>query len=121
MRAVVLLLTVAAAFGCAPEPRQAAAAPATPLTALTPAGETPRPAAFEWQGTDAEAVVRIRVFDEAERPLYGIEARGTRVAAPEPLKKLLRPGTRYQWRVSALDENGEETRTSELTPFRITE
>jgi hypothetical protein len=66
-----------------------------------------------------DGVVRVRVFDEAERQVFGMEARGTSRAAPDELRPLLEPGHTYVWRVARVDENGEEAGASDLTPFSV--
>jgi hypothetical protein len=74
---------------------------------------------FSWSGTSADSVVRIRVFDEAERQVFGLEARGTSQEAPPDLKSALAPGAPYQWRVARVDENGQEADASTLTAFSL--
>jgi hypothetical protein len=64
-------------------------------------------------------VVRVRIFDEAERQVYGIEARGNQAQAPDELRQLLKTRTPYQWRVARVDENGQEVDQSDLTAFSI--
>ena len=64
-------------------------------------------------------MVRVRIFDEAERQVYGIEARGNQAQAPDELRQLLKTGTPYQWRVARVDENGQEVDQSDLTAFSI--
>ena len=117
--AATVLAGTALAAGCSTAPPPAAAAPAGPLRAVTPAGPVPWPFTFTWEGAGADSVVRVRVFDEAERVLHGIEARGASAPAPEALRRLLRPGTTYLWRAARVDENGEESGASELTPFSV--
>jgi hypothetical protein len=74
---------------------------------------------FSWSGTSADAVVRIRVFDEAERQVLGLEARGTSIEAPPDLRSALSPGTPYQWRVARVDENGQEVDISAMRAFTL--
>ena len=114
-----LLAAGALAAGCtqAPPPPSTTARPA--LKALQPAGDTRWPFSFMWEGAGPGEVVRVRVYDEAERQLYGIEARGSGVAAPEGLRRLLEAGTPYLWRVSRVDDNGGETGESALASFRM--
>ena len=90
-----------------------------PLRAVSPRGEASWPPTFSWSGVAADAVVRVRVFDEAERQVFGMEARGTSRVAPGELRTLLEPGRTYLWRVARVDENGEEMDASELTPFSV--
>jgi hypothetical protein len=90
-----------------------------PLRAVAPAGTTAWPFAFKWQGASADSVVRVRIFDEAERAVYGIEARGAQAPAPDELRRLLNAGSPYLWRVARVDENGQEVDLSELTAFSI--
>jgi hypothetical protein len=61
----------------------------------------------------------VHVLDDAERPIFGIEARGDHVAAPRSLKAQLQPGVSYQWRVARVDDNGEEADASELITFKV--
>jgi hypothetical protein len=111
-------LALLLASACSPPaPRQST--PAGPLRAIAPAGPTDWPVTFTWAGAAPDAVVRVRVFDEAERVVYGMEARGTSVRAPSDLEPLLERGAPYQWRVARLDENGEETDQSEMTAFTV--
>ena len=114
-----VMLTLALAAGCSTGQPPATVAPAAPLEAVSPAGPTEWPLTFSWRGAAADAVVRVRVFDEAERAVYGIEARGTRAAAPDELRRLLKSGSPYQWRVARVDENGQEVGQSELTAFSV--
>lgn len=86
---------------------------------MSPRGEASWPPTFSWSGVAADAVVRVRVFDEAERQVFGMEARGTSRVAPGELRTLLEPGRTYLWRVARVDENGEEAGASELTPFSL--
>lgn len=118
-RTLLLLGAALLASGCGPDSTAAPHTAQPSLTATSPAGEVAWPFVFKWEGAQPETVVRIRVMDEAERALYGIEARGTQIAAPSALKSLLAPGERYQWRVSRLDANGEEVGSSELTAFTL--
>lgn len=90
-----------------------------PLQAVAPRGEASWPPTFSWSGVGNDAVVRVRVFDEAERQVFGMEARGTSRVAPGDLRALLEPGRTYLWRVARVDENGEEAGASELTPFSV--
>ncbi len=89
------------------------------LRGTSPSGSTSWPVVFRWEGTGGTEVVRVHVLDEAERPIFGIEARGGFVAAPQSLKAQLMPGARYQWRVARVNENGDESDASELTPFQL--
>ena len=108
-----VLLVASCASGPPPAP------PATPLQSVAPRGSTDWPFAFTWRGASVDAVVRVRVYDDAERAIYGIEARGAEAPAPEDLRRQLKPGTTYQWRVARVDENGQETDQSELTEFSV--
>ena len=74
------------------------------LRGTSPSGSTSWPLVFRWEGTGGTEVVRVHVFDEAERPIVGIEARGGFVAAPQSLSTQLMPGARYQWRVARVNE-----------------
>lgn len=93
--------------------------PTGTLEAVSPRGAADWPPTFTWSGVPEDGVVRVRVFDEAERQLFGMEARGTSKGAPTELRPLLAPGRTYLWRVARVDENGEETGASELTPFTV--
>ena len=77
------------------------------------------PITFSWSGASADSVVRIRVFDEAERQVFGIEARGTAKEAPPELRSALSPHTPYQWRVARVDANGEEVDVSAMRSFTL--
>ena len=92
---------------------------AGPLQAVSPRGAADWPPTFTWSGVPDDGVVRVRVFDEAERQLFGMEARGASRVAPAELRKLLEPGETYLWRVARVDENGAEVGASELTPFSV--
>jgi hypothetical protein len=113
------LLAVVLAVGCSGAQPPAAVAQAGSLQALAPAGGTGWPFAFSWRGASADAVVRVRVFDEAERQIYGIEARGNQAQAPDELRRLLKTDTPYLWRVARVDGNGEEVDQSDLTAFSL--
>jgi len=107
------------AAGCSPAPPPAAAPPSGALKAVQPAGPTPWPITFAWTGAADNGGVRVRVYDEAERQIYGIEARGNSVAAPDDLKRSLDPGKSYLWRVARVDENGADVDESALTSFSL--
>ena len=112
------LLCAGLLVSCAGPPASGRPEPG-PLQAVSPRGEAGWPPTFSWSGVGDDAVVRVRVFDEAERQVFGMEARGTERVAPAELRKLLEPGETYLWRVARVDENGEEVGASELTPFSI--
>ena len=107
------------AAGCSPASPPAAARHSGPLQAVQPKGPTPWPITFTWSGAGADGLVRVRVYDEAERQIYGIEARGNTVAAPDDLRRSLDSGKSYLWRVARVDENGAEVDESALTSFTL--
>jgi hypothetical protein len=116
-RLAALLLGLAAA-ACSPPP--SAPPPSSgPLTALAPKGDVALPFVFRWDGAGPSTVVHVRVYDDAERPLYLIEARGSEAPAPKDLRGLLRPGQDYQWKVMRVDENGEEADASPPVTFAV--
>ena len=114
--AVLAILLVA---GCSSAQPPAGVAQAGPLQAVSPVGVTGWPFEFTWRGGRADAVVRVHIFDEAERAIYGIDARGTRAPAPDDLRRLLKSGAPYLWRVARLNENGQEVDQSDLTAFSV--
>ena len=116
LAAILTLCVFAAGCSSAPPPP---ARPAGPLRAVQPAGPTSWPLTFTWTGAAADGLVRVRVFDDAERQIYGIEARGNQVEAPADLRRSLDPGKTYQWRVARVDENGAEVDESALTAFSL--
>ena len=116
LRAAVIAMVLAAA--CSPAPPPPGEPPAA-LTGVSPSGPTAWPFEFTWTGASASSVVRVRVFDEAERPVFGLEARGAAAAAPDALRPLLRPGVTYQWRAARVDGNGEETDASSMVTFSV--
>jgi hypothetical protein len=89
------------------------------LRATSPTGAVSWPLVFRWEGAASADVVRVHVLDEAERPIFGMEVRGSSAAAPKSLRSQLMPGARYQWRVARVDENGDESDASELTAFQV--
>jgi hypothetical protein len=113
------VLAILLAAGCSSARPPADVAQAGPLRAMSPVGATSWPFEFSWRGAKADAVVRVHIFDEAERAIYGIDARGTRAPAPDDLRRLLKSGSSYLWRVARLDENGQEVDQSELTAFSV--
>jgi hypothetical protein len=86
---------------------------------VSPRGSAEWPPTFTWSGVGEEDVVRVRIFDEAERQVFGMEARGRSTIAPGELRSLLQPAETYLWRVARVDANGEEAGASELTPFSV--
>jgi hypothetical protein len=114
----VWLLCAGLLVSCAGPPASGDLEPKA-LQAVSPRGDATWPPTFSWSGVADDAVVRVRVFDEAERQVFGMEARGTSRVAPGELRTLLEPGRTYLWRVARVDENGEEAGASELTPFSI--
>lgn len=115
LAAVVLATLAVTGAACGQGTRQAAAS--VPLRAEQPAGGVDWPVEFRWSGSAADAVIRLHVMDDAERPVASLEVRGTIKTAPESLRALLRPGERYQWRVARVDENGEEANASAPVTF----
>lgn len=115
-RASVIAMVLGAACSSAPPPPQE---PPALLAGVSPSGPTAWPFEFTWTGASASSVVRVRVFDEAERIVFGLEARGAGAAAPDELRPLLRPGVTYQWRVARVDGNGEETGASPMVTFSV--
>lgn len=89
------------------------------LRATSPSGPVNWPLVFRWEGAGASEVVRVHILDDAERPIFGMEVRGSSAEAPKSLRSQLTPGTRYQWRVARVDENGDESDASELTVFQL--
>lgn len=112
-------LALVLAAGCSRAQPPAAVVQEGPLQAVSPSGPTALPFSFTWHGTSAESVVRVRIFDEAERAIYGLEARGNHAPAPADLQQQLKAGTPYLWRVARVDENGQEVDQSDLTAFSI--
>ncbi len=106
------------AAGCSGGTPPATPAAAAPLVAVAPRDAVSWPFTFSWNGASPDAVVRVRVFDEAERAVLEFEARGTSVAAPKGLSKL-QPSATYLWRVARIDANGQEAGSSELTSFSL--
>ena len=106
------------AGGCSPGPATTAVESGR-LTAAEPSGRVSWPFTFQWTGADASTVVVLRVYDDAERHLYGLQARGTEIAAPRGLRPLLHEGLRYQWNVARLDENGVESGASAMQTFEL--
>ena len=96
-----------------------------PLTAAStvwrrhPRAPVTWPLVFRWEGAAPSDVVRVHIFDDAERPIFGMEVRGSSLDAPKSLRSQLFPGARYQWRVARVDENGDECDASELTAFQL--
>lgn len=117
-RVAALCVGLALAAGCSAPPAGEPARTA-PLQAVGPRGDVDWPITFSWSGAAPDAVVRIRIFDEAERPVFGIEARGSSKEAPQELKPMLSPGAPYQWRVARVDANGDEVDASEMTAFSL--
>ncbi len=115
LAAVALAALAITTAACGAGPRQAAAT--APLRAEQPADAVDWPIEFRWSGASSDAVVRLHVMDDAERPVASLEVRGTSKTAPESLRALLRPGVRYQWRVARVDENGEEANASAPVTF----
>jgi hypothetical protein len=89
------------------------------LRATTPSGAVSWPLVFRWEGAAPSDVVRVHILDDAERPIFGMEVRGSSAEAPKSLRSQLLPGAPYQWRVARVDENGDESDASELTAFKL--
>lgn len=117
--ALSLAILCSVAAGCSSAPPPGAAAASGPLRPVSPAGPTTWPFAFAWEGAGEGSVVRVRVFDTAERLVYGLEARGASAQAPNALRPLLQAGATYQWRVARVDENGDESGQSALIAFSL--
>jgi hypothetical protein len=115
MRVLCAGLTLLGACSTAPASRSAS----PPLEAIAPSGQVAWPVTFSWSGTTADAVVRVRIFDEAERQVFGFEARGTSKDAPPELRSILDAGMPYQWRVVRVDANGEEVDPSAMKAFSL--
>jgi len=118
---LVALVSLLMLAGCSPS--IPAARPADSgmrqLRAASPSGPVSWPLVFRWEGAAPSDVVRVHIFDDAERPIFGMEVRGSSADAPKSLRSQLFPGARYQWRVARVDENGDECDASELTAFQL--
>jgi hypothetical protein len=112
------LFAALAVLGCGNSPPADFGSPG-PLRAIGPRGPVDWPFDFTWTGTSSDTVVRLHVFDEAERQLYEIDGRGGRIAASQALRSRLKPSTPYLWRVARIDANGHEVDQSELLAFSL--
>ena len=118
LAALVGLLMLAGCSASTP-PARAPDSGMRQLRATSPSGSVNWPVVFRWEGAAPSDVVRVHILDDAERPIFGMEVRGTSAEAPKSLRSQLTPGTRYQWRVARVDENGDESDASELTAFKL--
>ena len=118
LAAIVGLLMLAGCSASAPAARHADSG-IRQLRGTSPSGAVSWPVVFRWEGAAPTDVVRVHILDDAERPIFGMEVRGSSAEAPKTLRSQLLPGTRYQWRVARVDENGDESDASELTGFRL--
>ncbi len=99
--------------------RSAATAPIR-VEATSPRGVVDWPFVFTWKGNvPVGAVCRVSVFDTAERQLLQRDTRDGKLAAPEDLRLLLPSARRFLWRVSVLDEGGNEVAQSPLVEFEV--
>jgi hypothetical protein len=116
--AACLVLSIAACGGRAP--KGTADTRPSSIEAISPRGAAHWPFAFEWKTTaPATAVCRVTVFDLAERQLLQFETKGSRLAAPEDLRKLLAVTRRFLWRVAVEDANGADAAQSQMTEFEV--
>jgi hypothetical protein len=115
--ACVLLSLAACSGGASRPPRDAG--PVT-IEAVSPRGAVTWPVVFQWKTTaPATAVCRVTVFDVAERQLLQFETKGSRLDAPEDLRKVLPVTKRFLWRVSVENENGADAVLSSLVEFEV--
>lgn len=114
-----LVAAMLLASACAAPPNDGTPADTTPLVGTSPAGAVTLPLTFTWQGNTADGVVRISVEDRAQRPVFGFPAKGSAATAPGGIAAVLTPGETFTWTVSAVDHNGEVSRTSAAVEFRL--
>jgi hypothetical protein len=112
--AVALLLP-----SCGGTTHRSAAAPIS-IEAASPRGAVDWPFVFTWKGNvPVGAVCRVSIFDAAERQLLQRDTRDGKLAAPDDLRLLLPSARRFLWRVSVLDEGGNEVAQSPLVEFEV--
>lgn len=114
-----LVAAAVLASACAAQPNGGTPADTSPLVGTAPAGAVSLPLTFSWQGNSADGVVRISVEDRAQRPVFGFPARGSKATAPGGIAEVLTPGETFTWTVSAVNDNGEVSRTSAAVEFRL--
>jgi hypothetical protein len=119
VRLAAFLLAGLTAAACTSGTPPAAPVADAPLVAVAPREAVAWPFTFSWNGASPDAVVRVRVFDEAERAVLEFEARGSSVAAPTGLRSRLQPSATHLWKVARIDANGQEVGASELTSFSL--
>ncbi|MBI1874086.1 MAG: hypothetical protein HYS05_09385 [Acidobacteria bacterium] len=91
------------------------------LVAVMPAGRlTAAPSAFEWHSPIEAARYRVDVFDPRQQLILSMRATGDRLVLTSELRDRLTPGTRYAWKVIALDEAGTVLSESGLETFEVT-
>jgi hypothetical protein len=92
---------------------------ATSVLLVTPVGEVRDPLEFAWRSPVHAARYRVDLKDAAGNGIGTLIATEERAALPAGLRALLRPGSQYDWTVTALDERGETLLTSDPATFRM--
>lgn len=121
MKTLFLVLAASLlATACAGAPQPGPMPAAISVEGTAPRGAVEWPFTFTWKGyVPSGAVCRVSVFDVAERQLLQRDTKEATLSAPEDLRLLLASTRRFLWRVSVLDQNGNEAAQSALVEFSV--
>jgi hypothetical protein len=102
-----------------PDDRGDLAVRSTSITLVEPVGSAALPAEFSWASPIEAARFRVELYDSAQRELLSATVEGNRLRLPEDVRRQLQPGGSYEWRVTALDADGQPMMQSDLASFVV--
>jgi hypothetical protein len=102
-----------------PDDRGDLAVRSTRITLVEPIGSAAVPAVFTWTSPIEAARFRVELYDSAQRELLAATVEGNRLRLPEDVRRQLQPGGSYEWRVTALDADGQPMMQSDLASFVV--
>ena len=82
---------------------------------VVPAETTEQPAVVEWKSGIAAARFRVELVDASGGVLYQEVTDSSRIRLSPDIVMMLRPGSSYTWKVTALDRDGQPVTTSSRT------
>jgi len=85
--------------------------PITPPNQIHPLGNVPlsTPLIFKWNGLSEKSLYVLEIYDEALQPIWeSPKVSSQELALPVEIQKILSPGKRYFWAISAFAQSGKK-------------